>query len=384
MISNICGEQEMKTQEEYLDDWPIYLLSPLSVCKDAVFENKIEMSALTGKPIKKIALKEKKTNKKILSTNWDEILNLVIGIKDNEYLLNVINTCKRGKTGLGYIYIESKAYISVIIKRPNSYPFVMIRIPVEQPFVYTNEKAIGSYFEFPIESLIMKENTAKSKNKQYKLYLYKDESYILKFEIAHNDDTKSRTIENIKQKQPVIINELMKATMQEYLSRFELDPITNISYSINNMNIIILKKLEQNQTPLIFEIPQNKQISYLEFKEDESLNFIMSCMDKKDEQQILTKENADLWPQVDYTGKKYVLHNYDMMFKLSHYALTSSKESIYYIFANFQNTYVFIKLITDRGISIRDKTKLYTYQDLFNTGMQVIEMYLLIEDEEII
>ena len=383
MITNICSEQETKTQDEYLDDYPTFLLSSFAVCKDAIFENKIDVSSITGRAMKKVALKEKKAEKKVLSANWDEIINLVVGIKDNEYLLNVINTCKRGKAGLGYIYIESKEYISIIIKRPNSYPFVMVRIPVQQPLVYINDKSIGSFFEFPIDALTMKENSSKSKNKHYKLYLHKEESFVLVFEIIHNNDIKRRTIDNIKQNPPSIINELMKVKMQEYLKR-SLDPITDISYSINNMNVIILKKLEQNQSVLTFETPQNKQISYLEFGTDDSLKFVMSCMDKKDEQQILTKETSEIWPQVDFTGKKYVLHTYDLMFKLSHYALATSKESIYYMFSNFQNTYVFIKLISDRDITIKDKIKIYTYQDLFSTGAQVMEMYLLIEDDEII
>ncbi len=381
MYSNIYGVKESKTQSEYFDDYPVYLLSSLKTCKEAVFNNNFDISDITGR-IQKKPIKDHKIEKKILSTNWDEINNLVLGIRDNEYLLNTLNTCKRGKMGLGYIFIESIQYISVIIKKPNCYPFVIIRIPVEQPFVYINQNAIGSYFEFPIDMLVMKENTSKSKNKQYKLYLYKDETFVLRFEVLYNNDIKSRTITDIKQKDPIVINELMKPTMHEYLNRFRLDTVKDITYSINNMNLIVLKKLASNQVPIMFEVPQNKMVAFLEFYEN-SLKFVISSFEKKDEQEILNKDNTEYWPQISYTNKKYVLHSYDTMFKISHYSMPSSKESIYYLFTSFQNSYMFIKLITDQNIFINNDNKIYTYQELFNKGSQVLEMYLLIEDDEI-
>lgn len=381
MYSNIDNLSEIKSQDEYYDDYPVYLLSSLQQCKEAIFTGKIDNNILNNRIIRK-PIKEKKTTKKLLSTNWEEINNLVIGIRDNDYLLNTLNTCKRGKMGLGYIYIESMQYISVIIKKPNCYPFVIIRIPVEQPFVFVNQNAIGSYFEFPLEDLIMKENTSKSKNKQYKLTLYKEESFVLRFDVMHNNELKTRIIENVKQKDNIVISELLKLTMQEYLTKFRLDNITDITYSLNNMNIIVLKKLSNNQTPIMFDIPQSKQISYLEFRDD-SLKFVMSCIDKTDEQEVLTKDTTEYWPQIDYSGKKYVLHTYDLMFKLSHYSLSSSKESMYYLFTNFQNSYMFIKLITDQNVCVKNDIKIYTFQELFNKGTQVLEMYLLIEDNEL-
>ena len=44
---------------------------------------------------------------------------------------------------------------------------------------------------------------------------------------------------------------------------------------------------------------------------------------------------------------------------------------------------MFIKLITDQNRFINNDNKIYTYQELFNKGSQVLEMYLLIEDDEI-
>ena len=68
MYSNIYGYQESKTQSDYFDDYPIYLLSSLKTCKEAIFENKFDIGDITGriqnKPIKDYKIEKDGTQTK--------------------------------------------------------------------------------------------------------------------------------------------------------------------------------------------------------------------------------------------------------------------------------------------------------------------------------
>ncbi len=373
--------QNGKSLEEYFNDYPTYFLSDLETIKNSMFNNQRLISTILP-PNKKTGVKTRRNGAALLSDNWDEIGDVIIGIRDNEQLINTLNTCKRQKMGLGYIFIESLQYVSVIIKKSNSYPLVIIRIPIEQPFVYADGNLKSVFFEFPLEQLIVKENNSKSKNRQYRLYLTKTNGYTLTLETLQNNEVKKRTIENIKQCDNIVVNELLKSTMTQYFDKFKMDKITDISYSLNNMNISIITKLPNNKIPIIFEQLKSKQVGYMEFDKD-TLKFIIKGVNRKDEQNVLTKDESLYWPQISYDKNKYVLHNYDPMFKISHYSLGTSKDSNYYLFTTFQNTYMFIKLITDQNICINNNSNTYTFQDLFNKGTHVMEMYLLIQDNEI-
>ena len=70
------------------------------------------------------------------------------------------------------------------------------------------------------------------------------------------------------------------------------------------------------------------------------------------------------------------------MFKLAHYSIKSTKDGIYYLLTSFLNAHMFIILITDQDILINEEVKIYNFQDLFNKGTQVLEMYLLIENKD--
>lgn len=380
MFSNVSSQQTAKTIDEYINDYPTFLLSDYETLKNSIFDNKLYVSTVSTQQIKKP--RNRTTNIKMLDSNWDNIPGIVLGIKDNDQLINTLNTCKRQKMGLGYIFIESLQYISVIIKKPNSYPLVIIRIPIEQPFIFADINMKGIYFEFPLEQLIIKENNSKSKNKQYRIYLTKNNNYMLTLEVLYNNEIKKRTIDNVKQCDTIVINELLKLTMLNYLNTFKLDKVSDIAYSLNNMDIIFVKKLQNNQTPIVFDQLQSKQTAYLEFDKD-TLKFVIKGVDRIDEQNVLTKSDTIYWPQISYDKNKYVIHNYEPMFKISHYTLGTTKDSNYYIMTTFQNTYMFIKLITDQNIVINNENNTYTFQDLFNKGTNVLEMYLLIPDNNI-
>lgn len=380
MFSNVSQKETSKSLDEYINDYPTFLLSDYETLKNSIFDNKRYVTATSSTSNKRI--KNRNLINKKLDNSWDNIPGIVLGIRDNDQLINTLNTCKRQKMGLGYIFIESLQYISIIIKKPNSYPLVIIRIPIEQPFIYADNNMKGIYFEFPIEQLIIKENNSKSKNKQYRMYLTKNNNYMITLEVLYNNEIKKRTIDNVKQCDNIVINELLKLTMLNYLNTFKLDKVSDVAYSINNMDIIFIKKLQNNQTPIVFDQLQSKQIAYLEFDND-VLKFVIKGVDRIDEQNVLTKNDTLYWPQINYDKNKYVIHNYEPMFKISHYSLGTTKDSNYYIMTTFQNTYMFIKLITDQNIIINNEDNTYTFQDIFNKGTNILEMYLLIQDDNI-
>lgn len=381
MFSNITPSKHTKTIDEYTEDYPTFLLSDLKTIKESILDNTKYTMKITGTDNKK-PIKNKIATKKSLPSDWSDINELVFGIRDNEQLLNTLSTYKKQKVGLGYVYIESLQYISILIKKPQKYPLIVIRIPVEPPFVAVSDKYVGLLFKFPIESIYNKESSSKSKNRQYRLYLDKeDNDFVMYLETIVNNDIKKSQIKNIDKYDNDMINMLLKSQMAKYLNVFQLNKTNDISCTINEMNITVVKKLPSNQAPITFDILQNKQTAYLEFHDDK-LDFIIRGENKNDEQTILTKADSNYWPQIDYNNTSYVIHEYDQMFKLAHYSIKSTKDGIYYLLTSFLNAHMFIILITDQDVLINEEVKIYNFQDLFNKGTQVLEMYLLIENKD--
>lgn len=382
MFNNISQRQQIKSTEEYIADIPTYMLSDYQTRKRSFVEQTLYISKIKGDDNKK-PIRAKATDKPILDNDWVNIPNIIFGIHNNEQFINTLMTYKRMKATLGYIYIESSQYLCLLIKHPNKYPLVNIRIPIEYPFTYINDKYIGIVFSFPIESIYNKDSGNKSKNKQYKLYLNKDNNnnYLLNMEIIVNNDIKKTVINDIIKKDSDIINNLLKHTMEKYITSFTLAKTNDISYSINNMNIILLKKLPINSNVITFDPLQNKQSAYFEFRND-NLLYVIKSVNKTDEKIIVSKDNSDYWPQIDYNGCVYNIHDYDQVFKIAHYSNKTTKDGIYYIFSTFLNTFAFTILITDQNVMINEHTKIYNFQDIFNKGSQILETYLLIEERK--
>jgi len=179
-----------------------------------------------------------------------------------------------------------------------------------------------------------------------------------------------------------ILDKILQPSMINYYSSFHLEKITDFAYSINNQQINILKKLPFNETPFVFDSLDSKQVCYFKFENDK-LNIITKSLNKKDVVTLLEKNETDYWPQISYDNNCYVLHDYDVVFKLNHYVQKTTKDGIYYLMTTFLNSFMFIKVITDQNIVINESVKLYTYQELFNKGTQILEMYLLIQDDDI-
>ena len=382
MLPTIRPTQQYKTIEDFTNDYPTYLLSDYQTRKQSFVNNVLYVSKLKGED-NKAPIKTRPTTKPTLDNEWTEINNIVFGIHNNEQFINTIATYKKIKVGTGYIYIESTQYMCILIKHPGKYPLVVIRIPVEYPFTYINEKYIGILFSFPIESLYNKDSGSKAKNKQYKIYLTKavNNTYLLNMEMIVNNDVKKSIINDIKKMDNDIINIVLKPNMLTFLNNFSLTKTNDISYTLNNMNIILLKKLPINTSVISFEPLQNKQTGYFEFRND-ALYYIVKSSNRCDEKIVVAKDDSDYWPQIDYNGCVYAIHDYDQMFKLSHYSNKTTKDGIYYIFSTFLNTFAFTILITDQNVMINEHTKIYNFQDIFNKGTQVFELYLLIEDKK--
>lgn len=321
-----------------------------------------------------------------IGVDWLSIDGIVFGIANNERLIDTICSYKKLKIGLGYAYVESSQYMSIIIKHPGKYPIVTVRVPILYPASYVNEKYVGIIFSFPIDSLYVKDSNGKNKMKQHIMYLVKgnNDNYTLFTETVVSNEKKKSCIENITKSDGDIVNTLLKSSATKYINTFSLDKTTDLSYTINNMTIIMLKKLKANTPVVSFDQLHTKQDAYL-VVENEALKYVVKSANKRDERMIMCAEDSIIWPSyIAYNGSTYYMHEYAQMFKISHYACRTSKESVYYLFATFLNTHVFVILITDQEID-SDKAsnnREYSYQDLFNKETQILEIYLLIEQKQ--
>jgi hypothetical protein len=99
--------------------------------------------------------------------NLKEDPNTLILIQNNTNIINLIINCKGQKDVLSFIFVENPEYINIVIKNPNGFPLLLVKIPVDNIYAFSRRQ--NCCYDFPIKSLLSSKESKYIKNCSYNI-----------------------------------------------------------------------------------------------------------------------------------------------------------------------------------------------------------------------
>ena len=326
-----------------------------------------------------------KTKKPTVSlTDYKSDKSVIIAIQNDVRFINIIMNCRKQRSPIAYIFVESNLYVSCVIKNANGYPLIFIRIPIDDVYTYAN--STSNTYEFPIQGLLSKD-IKYTKNSSYTmLFKYDGQNVNFIYELYNGDLEPNRVIINsIGTSNQSVINNIFKNDKFS-MSSDSMVPARpfsgavaqesdNYLLSFYNMNVMILREVPDTSSVIQFNQKQSaKTANYFEIK-DGQMNFISSTSKSHNEKYICSSTDSLIWSDVvSSEAKRYDLLPYESLFKINYNKSITANDKVYYAFTSYLDDYMFIKIITPLDISADQPIKSFT--KIFSKEYQILECYV--------
>lgn len=313
----------------------------------------------------------------VIDYTYDD--SVILAIQNDPKFINIIMNCRKQKSLLAYIFIESEYnYITCIVKTPDSFPFIIVRLPINKKYIYA--KQVSNCYEFPLVDIISKDIKF-NKSSSYSILLkYNGKNVQFIYDIYNASSEPNRiTIDNISVGSMSIIDNLFNAMM---MNSYRYMNKTNAMYSntevpsmltFDTMNILVLKEAN-SVTAINFSTKQSSTSNnYFKVTDANTLVYINETNNKQNETMICSKDDSIVWALND-VGATYTLMNFESLFKVNYNRSILQNDRIYYVFTSFLNNYMFIKVIT--SLEIDGNNVIDTFIKTFSKDYQIIEAYM--------
>lgn len=331
--------------------------------------------------------------------------SIVMLIQNDIRFINLLMCCRKQKNPSAYVFCESGSYLSVVIKAGNEYPITLVRLPIDNVYVYSTNT--NTVYNFPIVDIL---------GKDYKFS--RSNSYVMMFRLVTSGTTQSiefvyelwgdspepnrliisnvltnnkTTIDNLFRIQSTSISDISNTlnTLVPVSAEAPAGPIDTFSYydTINTTvattsgTIDNLVKFYAAKILLIYSVIDVDNVIQLQPKQQRSTNyfsvnpsglvFVTSQVSSKNEKHLASAEDALMW-RVE-SAIDIDLFPFDLLFKINYKKLALSTDHIYYVLADIgEDHYVFIKIVT--GIDVTGVNG-GTLGEVFNNASQVLEIF---------
>lgn len=324
--------------------------------------------------------------------------SIIIAIQNDARFANIIMSCRKQRSPIAHIFIESNRYISCIVKNAGGYPLIFIRIPIDN--VYTYAQSTNNVYEFPIQDLLDKDIKL-TKNVNYNMiFRWNGQNVVFSYEIHTGESEPFRhKVPNITTNNQAVIDNILKAdisithptpTNMLYISNrpnfisttAPASSATQENYllAFNNMSILLLREVVDVNTVLQFnQRPSPKTVNYFEVKNRQMI-FISEASNSVNEKFICSEEESILWTIVD-NGKneKYEILPYESLFKNNYSKSVTTNDRIYYMFASYLDNFLFVKLITPFDANTTREEPVKTFSKIFPKDYQILECYMCVK-----
>jgi hypothetical protein len=340
--------------------------------RNAIYKDVFNTASIhqSAPPKEKTQIKTKQTSS---ITSFKDDPSVMLAIQNNSSIMHFIVNCKGHKDLLAYIYVENSDNINFIVKNPNGFPLLLIKLPIDDVYVYT--RTFNLCFAFPIKEMASKDIKYAKRNTYNILYKSGDDSDIFSsvqfvYEMFNTDNTvnTSYVLQNICVSSLTVINNLFKIAKADIKITDETQYLT----AFQNMNVIVLRYIPDINVLLNMSNKTSARLSFSIELTSDKLNFISFTNRRRETKEIATCENSLLWK---YSGPmiEYKLSSFENLFKANFNRIYACSDRVYYIFGTFLNIYVFIKFISP--IMIKDNPSSTTLNQIFNGKYQFYECY---------
>lgn len=327
--------------------------------------------------------------------NFKSDKSIIIAIQNDAKFINMIMFCRKQSSPIAHIFVESNQYVSCIIKNANGYPIIFIRIPIDNVYAYAQNTQ--NIYEFPIQKLLEKDVKFTRNNAYTMLFKYDGQNVSFTYEQYNSELEPSRiSIPSISTNNVSVINNILNCNNEISMHTMSSGPLkimnphnqfninTHISnnnenylLSFINMNIIILREVQDISTVLKFDQkPNSKPNNYFVIK-DNKMTFISEAPNMNNNKYVCSSSDSLIWTDLG-EETKYELLSFSPLFKVNYNKSITTNDKLYYIFASYLNNFMFVKLITSYDVS-KTNHKVKTLSKLFPKEYQILECYVCVK-----
>lgn len=318
--------------------------------------------------------KEKKSKTSSFS-NYNNSPNVICAIQNYAKFMNFIIYIRRPCIPNIFMYIESETSLVFVISSNNSYPIVMVKFPIIQPYIYA--KANEMCFDFPLKTISQFIDRLDKTSFQYEMVLkYDDNKMVLEYK--SNNTHKIQTTENLTTvNKSVMLNEIFFGKIQNN-DLFESDIGLSIDYEdeINSMPVYIIGESRVG-------INMNKQLSESMIQKlivtETDVSVYQKVNLNQSTQKLIDRNSKTSYVYWDDTfePKELNIVKFNSIFK-SYDKLINNNDYVYFLICGWREylqtkTYLFLKVITNVNIT---NDNIGTFGDLFVGADKLIEFYL--------
>lgn len=340
-------------------------------------------------PVRKTCSQTKSTKPTVSLTDFKNDKSVIIAIQNDVRFINIIMNCRKQRSPIAYIFVESNLYVSCVIKNANGYPLVFIRIPIDDVYIYANNT--NNTYEFPIQGLLSKD-IKYTKNSSYTMiFKYDGQDVNFIYELYNGDLEPNRVIINsIGTNNQSVINGIFKndglGIIPNILNPVKQFPGTicqdndNYLLSFYNMNVIILREIQDTSSIIQFNQKQSAKTSnYFEIKNGR-MNFISETSKNHNEKYICSSNDSIIWSDMGDDTKRYDVMPFESLFKINYNKSITTNDKVFYAFTSYLDNYMFIKIITPLDINSNQPIKSFT--KIFSKEYQILECYMCIRCQD--
>ena len=362
----------LSVTEKYIQD--VDCMRSYAALKERMFFNQtISTSVPLLQTAKKTTTKPTKATMPIKDYTSDD--SVIIAIQNDAKFINIIMNCRKQKSTLAYIFVESEYnYITCIIKTPDSFPFMLIILPINKKYVYA--KKVDNCYEFPLVEIISKDIKFNKSSSYSIVFKYNGKSVQFLYDIYNASSEPNRiTIDNITVGSMTIIDSLfntMMMSVHQYgtASMYSTPPSL---LTFDTMSILILKEANSASAVNFNAKQTSSSNNYFKITEDEHLVYVSETNKKQNEVYICSREDSIIWTLND-VNIDFTMLSFESLFKINYNRSVMQNDRIYYVFASFLGHYMFVKVITSLDVTVN--STIDTFIKTFCSDYQILESYM--------
>lgn len=322
---------------------------------------------------KRMIKQKKQTN--LTFSDYNDKPNVICAIQNYPKFLNFLVYIRRPCSPNVYMYIESESNIVFVVGSIGSYPILMVKFPINQPYIYA--KANEMCFDFPLKTIASFIDKIDKTTFQFEMVLkHEGDKKILEYKSINLN--KIQITENLTSvNKSVMLNEMFFNKIQNN-SLFENDIGLNIDYEqeLNSMPVYILgesrtyininkKMVESTQQKLI--ITDDTMSIYQKINVDQAYQTLIDRY---------SKTSFVYWNDT-FEPKELNMIKFNSIFK-SYDKLINNNDYLYFALCGWRDypntkTYLLLKIITSNAVN---KDDIMAFGDLFGDVDKIMEIYL--------
>lgn len=421
------------TTQDYLSD--VDCFRSYTALRNMIYYNKktpVKVSNVVKKTTS--GTKSKKTVVDLNEFRNDK--NVILAIQNDARFINIIMNCRKQRSPVIYLFVDTNSYITCVIKNPNGYPIIFVRIPIDNVYAYSANN-VNNVYELPLTNLLNKDIKYVKNNSYLMLFRHNNQNVDFDYDMTQSETQRNKiTINNISVHSMSVINNMLNdrygMTNQNYgLMPNGKDICSNFLLELYNMNVLVLKEIQDANSLIQFTQKQtNKTKNYIEVEND-TMNFVNEVANSKNVKFICSSSDSIIWSNVlngksntnvaqpsantdesddendmiqlmkrmqgevesdsDETTttstkaivsandgiRRFNILSYESLFKMNYNKSITSNDKLYYVFGSYLGNFLFMKFITSLDVNIGDgDINEFNLIKIFQRGYQIIECYM--------